>query len=148
MEEEGQRALTDPRCFADPGGGGRDGKTAMTRRDGECVALDHHAIYAARTLDQEETVVAEGSEGIGKCQVTGTGECCDASGPAMLHFHSHELTGRVGRDVKIAVAPERDPVQAGPACRRAKAGTLPEYFKPRRARRESEDRWMRAVGDI
>src|SRR6266849_2776018 len=44
IEEEGQLALTHPRCRANPGNRRRDRETAMYRGDGECVALDHHAI--------------------------------------------------------------------------------------------------------
>src|SRR5713226_10505408 len=44
FEEEGQLALTDPRCRANPGNRRRSHETVMNRRDGESVASDHDAI--------------------------------------------------------------------------------------------------------
>src|SRR6185312_899563 len=80
--------------------------------------------------------------------MTGTGESRDASGLSILDFHPHELAGGVGRDVKIAVAAEGDPVEPGAALRRSKGGILCEYFERRGARGESENGGMRAVGDV
>src|SRR5579864_8012532 len=109
----------------------------MNRRDGESVASYHDAIYSSRTLDQEETVVSEPSESIGKLQVTVTVEFRDASGPSILDFHTKEFASRVGRHVKIAVAAEGDPVEPGTtALRRRKSGILREYVKGCGADRE------------
>ena len=62
-----------------------------------------------------------------------TGEFCDAPGLSILDFHTQEFASRVGRNVKVAVAAEGDPVESDTPLRRRENRVPCEYFERRGA---------------